>query len=79
MIENSMSAGIHPIRCPFCEVYELKRLSDGSARCTSCRGTLDATVLSTLLVIDRQPRAVDDESAPAGQPASSGQFGISRP
>ena len=78
MIENSMSAGIHPIRCPFCEVYELESLSDGAARCTSCRGTLDAKVLSTLLVIDRQPRAAD-ESAPAGQPASSGQFGISRP
>ena len=66
MIEDSTSAGIHSIRCPLCEVYELERLRDGSARCTSCRGTLDAKVLSTILVIDRQP-------------APSGQLGIARP
>ena len=58
MIDDSTSAGIHPIRCPLCEVYELKCLSDGSARCTSCKGSLDAELLSTIRQIRTLPEAL---------------------
>jgi predicted RNA-binding Zn-ribbon protein involved in translation (DUF1610 family) len=41
-MEDLTTAGLHSIRCPFCEVYELERSGYDSVRCTSCGGSLDA-------------------------------------
>jgi ribosomal protein L37AE/L43A len=57
-MEDLTTARFHSIRCPFCEVYELERLADGSARCTSCRGTLDAELLATIRQIRTLPDAL---------------------
>ena len=47
-MEGSTTIRFHSIRCPFCEVYELEHLRDGSARCASCEGSLDAELLSMI-------------------------------
>ena len=57
-MEGSTTTRFHSIRCPFCEVYELEHCGDGSARCTSCRGSLDAELLSTLRQIGTLPDAL---------------------
>jgi hypothetical protein len=56
--EDSTTTGSHSIRCPFCEVYELERSGEDSARCTSCKGSLDAQLLSTLREIRTLPEAL---------------------
>jgi ribosomal protein L37AE/L43A len=58
MMEDSTTTKFHSIRCPFCEVYDLERFSDGSARCASCRGSLGAQLLSTLRQIQALPDAL---------------------
>jgi ribosomal protein L37AE/L43A len=57
-MEDSKTARLHSIRCPFCEVYVLEHSRDGSARCASCRGSLDAELLSTLREIRTLPEAL---------------------
>jgi hypothetical protein len=42
-MEGSTTAGLHSIRCPFCEVYELECSGYDSARCASCGGSVDAS------------------------------------
>jgi hypothetical protein len=59
MMEDSTSAGLHPIRCPFCEVYGLEYFGNDSACCASCRGTLDAKLLSTTRRIQALPDALE--------------------
>ena len=55
MMEDSRTTGIHSIRCPFCEGYDLERSGEGSAHCTSCGGSLGAELLSTLWEIQTLP------------------------
>jgi ribosomal protein L37AE/L43A len=57
-MEGSTTTRFHSIRCPFCEVYELERLRDGSARCASCGGSLDAELLSIIPQILTLPEAL---------------------
>jgi ribosomal protein L37AE/L43A len=60
MLEDSRTTtGFHSIRCPFCEVYDLERSAgSNSAHCTSCGGSLDAELLSTLWEIQTLPEAL---------------------
>ncbi len=58
MTEDTTTTRFHPIRCPFCGVYDLERRADGSARCASCRNSLDAQLLSTLREIRTLPEAL---------------------
>jgi ribosomal protein L37AE/L43A len=57
-MEGSTTARFHSIRCPFCEVYELERLRDGSAHCALCGGSLDAELLSMIWQIRTLPEAL---------------------
>jgi hypothetical protein len=57
-MEGSSTIRFHSIRCPFCEVYELERFGDGSPRCASCKGALDAELLATIRQIQALPHAV---------------------
>jgi len=57
MTKDSTSTRFHTIRCSFCEVYELERFGDGSARCSSCRSSLGTQLLSTLRQIQALPEA----------------------
>ena len=57
-MEGSTTARFHSIRCPFCEVYDLECQADGSARCASCRGSLDAELLSVIWQIRTLPEAL---------------------
>jgi ribosomal protein L37AE/L43A len=59
MLEDLTTTGLHSIRCPFCEVYNLERQAGKtSARCASCGGSLDAELLSTLFEIQTLPDAL---------------------
>ncbi len=58
-MDGSTTAGSYSIRCPFCEVYDLEQpAGSNSVRCTSCRRSLDAQLLATLLEIQTLPDAV---------------------
>ena len=57
-MEGSTTIRFHSIRCPFCEVYELERFGDGSARCAYCKGALGAELLATIRQIQALPDAV---------------------
>ena len=57
-MEGSTTIRFHSIRCPFCEVYELEHLRDGSVRCASCEGSLDAELLSMIRQIRTLPDAL---------------------
>ena len=57
-MEGSTTIRFHSIRCLFCEVYELERFGDGSPRCASCKGALDAELLATIRQIQALPHAV---------------------
>jgi ribosomal protein L37AE/L43A len=67
-MEDSATAGFHSIRCPLCEIYELERLADGSARCASCRGSLDAELLATIRQIRTLPDALGAHPCECGHP-----------
>jgi ribosomal protein L37AE/L43A len=58
MMEDSTTTGLRSIRCPSCEVYNLERFGDGSARCISCGGSLGAELLTTLWEIQTLPDAL---------------------
>ena len=47
-MEGSTTTRFHSIRCPFCEVYDLESQDEDSARCASCKGSLDAELLATI-------------------------------
>ena len=67
-MEDSTTARFHSIPCPFCEVYEVELSGDGPARCASCRGSLDAELLSTLRKIQALPEALGAHSSECGHP-----------
>ena len=67
-MEDSMTAGLHSIRCPYCEVYELERAGDDSARCTSCKGSLGAELLGMLREIRTLPDALGTHPCECGHP-----------
>ena len=67
-MEESTTAGFHSIRCPYCEVYELEPSGADSARCTSCRASLDAELLGTLRDIQTLPDALGDHPCECGHP-----------
>jgi len=59
MMEDSITTGSHSIRCPFCEVYDLEQpAGSNSARCASCKGSLDAELLNTFRQIQTLPDAL---------------------
>jgi ribosomal protein L37AE/L43A len=57
-MEGSATTTFHSIRCPFCEVYELERFGECSARCASCRSSLGAQLLATIRQIQTLPDAL---------------------
>jgi hypothetical protein len=67
-MEDSTTAGFRSIRCPLCEVYELEHFGDGSARCTSCKRSLDAGLLGTLWEIRTLPDALGAHACECGHP-----------
>jgi hypothetical protein len=67
-MEESTTAGFHSIRCPYCEVYELEPSGADSARCTSCRVSLDAQLLGTLREIQTLPDALGAHPCECGHP-----------
>jgi hypothetical protein len=67
-MEGSTTAGLHSIRCPFCEVYELECSGYDSARCASCGGSVDAELLATLRRIRALPDALGVHACEFGHP-----------
>jgi hypothetical protein len=67
-MEGSTTAGLHSIRCPFCEVYELECSGYDSARCVSCGGSVDAELLATLRAIMALPDALGAHACECGHP-----------
>jgi hypothetical protein len=57
-MEGSTTIRFNSIRCLFCEVYELERFGDGSARCAYCKGALGAVLIATIRQIQALPHAV---------------------
>ena len=58
-MEDSTTTRSHSMRCPFCEVYDLHQpAGSNSARCSSCNGSLNAALLSTLSEIQSLPDAL---------------------
>ena len=67
-MEDLTTAGLHSIRCPFCEVYELERSGYDSVRCTSCGGSLDTELFGMLLQIRALPDALGAHACECGLP-----------
>ena len=57
-MHDSITAKVHSLRCPFCEVYELEPFGHNSLRCASCGNFLTGTLLETLRQIVELPDAV---------------------
>ena len=68
MMEDSITAGSYPLRCPVCEVYELKHCGQESARCPSCGALLSRALLKTLQQITELPDAIGHHACECGHP-----------
>jgi hypothetical protein len=63
-----MTAKVHSLRCPFCEVYELEPFGHNSVRCVTCGCFLIGTLLETLRRIVELPDAVGSHACECGHP-----------
>jgi hypothetical protein len=57
-MEEPGNVGLHPLRCPFCEVYELEPCGLASTCCPSCGSFLGGDLLKTLHQITELPDAI---------------------
>jgi ribosomal protein L37AE/L43A len=67
-MQDRITPGAHPLRCPFCEVHELEPSGNDSARCTSCGAFLGGALLVTLVQISALPLAVGRHACECGHP-----------
>jgi len=67
-MEDSTAAKLRSLRCPFCEVYELRPFDRDSARCPSCGISLRGALLRTLRQIAELPEAIGRHACECGQP-----------
>jgi len=67
-MEDATTARFHSIRCPFCGVCVLEGCGDNSARCASCRRTLDAELFSTLREIQALSEVLGAHPCECGNP-----------
>jgi ribosomal protein L37AE/L43A len=68
MMEVPITARSYPLRCPFCEVYELEHCGQDSARCPSCEALLSGALLKTLHQITELPDAIGHHACECGHP-----------
>jgi ribosomal protein L37AE/L43A len=67
-MEDSTAAELRSLRCPFCELYELRPFGRHSARCPSCGISLSGELLKTLQQISELPDAIGRHACECGQP-----------
>jgi ribosomal protein L37AE/L43A len=67
-VQDRITTGPHSLRCPFCEVYELERTSNGSAHCPSCGAVLGGVLLETLRQITELPLVIGQHACECGHP-----------
>ena len=67
-MEYSITAGSHPLRCPFCEDYKLEPCSHHSMRCPSCGNLLGGVFLKMLREITELPEAIGLHACECGHP-----------
>jgi ribosomal protein L37AE/L43A len=67
-VHDSITAKVHSLRCPFCEVYELEPFGHNSVCCVSCGSFLTGTLLETLRRIVELPDAVGSHACECGHP-----------
>jgi ribosomal protein L37AE/L43A len=58
----------HPLRCPFCEVYDLETSGHDSARCSACGGFLGGEFLQSLRQITELPDVMGRHACECGHP-----------
>ena len=68
VMEDSTTAKFYPLRCPFCEVYELELRGRASMRCPSCASFLGGDLLKTLHLITDLPEAIGSHACECGHP-----------
>ena len=68
MMEDSTTIGSHSLRCPFCEVYDLRPLGLLATHCDSCGSVLSGTFLGTLRQISALPEAIGSHPCECGYP-----------
>jgi hypothetical protein len=67
-MEDSITTGSHPLRCPFCEVYQPVPSGHDSMRCPSCGGSLEGELLKTLRQLTGLPGAISRHVCECGHP-----------
>jgi hypothetical protein len=67
-MEDPIPAGSYPLRCPFCEIYELHPFGHNSVRCESCRAIFTGALLETLHWISELPDAIGRHACECGHP-----------
>jgi hypothetical protein len=67
-VHDSITAKVHSLRCPFCEVYELEPFGHKSVCCVSCGSFLSGALLETLQTIVELPDAVGRHACECGHP-----------
>lgn len=67
-MNDHITTGVHHLRCPFCEVYELEPSGHASAHCPSCGAFLSGTLLATLRQISQLPLVVGHHACECGHP-----------
>ena len=71
-MEESTTAKTHSLRCPFCEVYELRPFGHNSLRCESCGGVLSGVLLESLRQIATLPEVIGSHACECGHPEMRG-------
>ena len=67
-MEDSTTAKVYSLHCPFCEVYELEPCGRASMRCPSCAGNFSGDLLKTLHQIAELPDALGRHACECGHP-----------
>jgi ribosomal protein L37AE/L43A len=67
-MEDRITTGVHSLRCPVCEVYDLESSGHDSARCPSCGAFLSGAPLKTLRQIISLPDALGSHACECGHP-----------
>ena len=65
---DSIAAEYCTLRCPMCEIYELRSFGHNSARCESCQVIVSGAFLDTLRQITGLPDALGSHACECGHP-----------
>ncbi len=68
MMEDSITARSHSLRCPFCEVYDLRPFGRMATRCESCGSLISGALLYALRQITELPEAIGRHPCECGHP-----------